>query len=395
MKIVIATPILFDKTSPFNHLFKDMIEGFLADGNEVTRIVAVENENDTEYKLEVVFDSIRYIPVIRKPAGHAKIIKRYVMDTLTSIKMAKRIKSQKNSDVLFEDVSYSSFWTVRAAKKNGMKVVAMLQDIWPDNAVSSGIIKEGSILYRYFEMWQRYVYKKADKIISISDDMKQFIASKGVNPDKIEVIYNWGYSDEIVDISWRENEFVRKYNLNQEKFYAIYAGNIGRMQNVELIVEAAKILKNNDKIHFLIIGDGVKKKDIEALIAKYSLDNVQMLPMQPSTLATSVYFAAGVNIVPLVEGGVKTALPSKTGVVLSCGRPVIFAFGIDCEFSKQLMRYDAGVSVSASDSSELAKRIQELSNQNITRVNGALDFFKKEFVQSINVQKYVEIVLGR
>ena len=71
------------------------------------------------------------------------------------------------------------------------------------------------------------------------DDMKDFIVTKGVDDQKIEVIYNWGYSDEVVNIPWEQNKFVQKYDLEKD-FYAVYAGNIGKMQNVELIVRAAK-----------------------------------------------------------------------------------------------------------------------------------------------------------
>lgn len=148
------------------------------------------------------------------------MIQRYLSDTLTSIKMSKVIKHVK-ADLLFEDVCYSSYWTVKAAKKNQMKVVAMLQDIWPDNAVQSRIIRQKSILYKYFEFWQKAVYRKANKIICISDDMKLLIESKGIPKNKIEVIYNWGYSDEIADIPWEENKFVQKYNLSKD-FFMLY-----------------------------------------------------------------------------------------------------------------------------------------------------------------------------
>lgn len=67
-----------------------------------------------------------------------------------------------------------------------------------------------------------YTYKKSDKMICISHDMKEFIKLKGISEKKINVIYNWGYSDETVDIPWSENLFVKKYNLSRDKFYAIY-----------------------------------------------------------------------------------------------------------------------------------------------------------------------------
>lgn len=388
MKIVISTPILFDVMSPFNHLFKDILEGFLNAGHEIIRIVATEGGTDDGYTLGIHSDRISYIKVQRKRMNKASIIKRYLADTLTNIKIARMIK-QVNADVLFEDVNYSSYWTVKAAKKCKMKVISMLQDVWPDNAVQSGLIGGGSLIYHYFEIFQTSVYKNSEKLICISDDMKALITSKGIPTNKIEVIYNWGYNDETVDIPWKENGFAKKYGLDKDKFYAIYAGNIGRMQNVELIVGAAELLKDRNDIEFLIIGDGVKRNAIEELIIEKHLNNMTLLPMQPSDLATSIYSAAGVNIIPLVPGGIKTALPSKTGIVLSCGRPAIFAFGYNCAFADIVKQYKAGSCVDAEKPEELAKRIIKCK-QNYMEINlGGYSLFKDKFIRSKNVIKYV------
>lgn len=377
MKIAIATPILYDPTSPFNHLFKDILGGFLDAGHEVIRFVAVRDDAEDGYRYG--YDRIKYVKYKRTESAHGNIISRYLRDTLTNIREARGVK-KSGADVLFEDVSYSSFWAVRAAKKKGMKVVAMLQDVWPDNAVQSGLIGQGGLLYRYFERWQRYVYRKADKIICISDDMKDFIVSKGVDERKIEVIYNWGYSDETVDIPWEENLFVKKYRLERD-FYAVYAGNIGKMQNVELIVRAAARMPDTK---FLIVGDGARRAEIEEM-AK-GKENITLLPLQPPELAEHIYSMAGVNIIPLVEGGPKTAMPSKTGVVLSCGRPVVFCFGSGTRFSKLVEEYGAGTSVSATDENELAEAIAS--------ANGAdgRALFRKLFLRTVNVKKYAEEV---
>lgn len=390
MRIVIATPILYSPTSPFNHLFKDIIGGFLEAGNQVVRLVAVENENETEYKYGYEGKNIEYRLYKRKSSDHGNIISRYVRDTLTNISEAIGILKLKDVDVLFEDVSYSSFWAVKAAKMKGIKVVAMLQDVWPDNAVQSHLISEGSFLYKYFEMWQKSVYKNADKLICISDDMKDFIVSKGVDADKIEVIYNWGYSDDVVDIPWEENEFVKKYNLSRDKFYAIYAGNIGKMQNVEIVVNAAKELQDREDIQFLIIGDGARREAIEEMAS--GLKNVTMLPMQPSELATHIYSAAGVNIIPLVAGGTKTAMPSKTGVVLSCGQPVVFTFGKESSFARMIETYGAGISVDADDYRELANGITIFLEKFDCRNDNAYNAFKRYFLRSNNIEKYLEKV---
>ncbi|MBP3435467.1 MAG: glycosyltransferase family 4 protein [Clostridia bacterium] len=386
MKIVIVTPILYDATSPFNHLMHDILQGLLDAGHEVVRIIATDGSDDEGYKLGL--DGITYIPVVRKPSGKANIIRRYLNDTITTWRMARVLKKVK-ADVLFEDVCYSSYWSVRAARKR-MQVVSMLQDVWPDNAVQSGLIGEGSLIYRYFEFWQKKVYKHSDRIVCISEDIKRFIADKGVSRDKMSVIYNWGYSDDTVNIPWDENPFVEQNALSKNVFYAVYAGNIGRMQNVELIVRAAERLCENDTIRFLLIGDGVKADEIREQVQ--GLPNVTMLPLQPSELATSIYCAAGVNLIPLVKGGVKTALPSKTGVVLSCGRPTVFCFGEDTLFAEMVHDCEAGGCVSAEDPAELAEVIRLLSEKPKGIVKGAYTLFEKQFTKQHNVQRYVDVI---
>ncbi|MBE5756527.1 MAG: glycosyltransferase family 4 protein [Clostridiales bacterium] len=389
MKIVILTPTLYDEKSPFNHLFKDILQSFIDSGHEVIRIVACE-DIDNYVKL-VEAGNISYIPIKRKKVEKSNIIFRYINDVLTNIRMARKIKKIKNADVLFEDVGYSSYWSVKVAKKKKLKVVSMLQDVWPDNAVSSGLIEENGFIYKFFESFQKKVYKKSDRIICISDTMKDFIVSKGVDENKVQVIYNWGYGDSPIKISFEENVFALQNNLSKEKFYVVYAGNIGRMQNVELVVDSAEILKDSKKIQFLIIGDGVNKEKIELMVKEKHLENVMLMPMQPSSLAESIYSIANINVIPLVDGGIKTALPSKTGVVLSCGRPVFFCFGESGTFSEKVKKFDGVESLSSTSAEELANKILEYSNKENLICNSE-KWFEEDFTRKDNILKYLKSV---
>lgn len=389
MNIVIATPIIFDKTSPFNHLFKDIIQGFVDSGNKITRLVATESLKDHSYDLDIVSNAIIYIPFTRKKTKKSNIIVRYLNDSLTNIKMARKIRKLKEGDVLFEDVSFSSFWAVRAAKKKRMRVVAMLQDVWPDNAVQSGLIKEGSLIYKFFEVWQKYVYCHADKLICISDDMKDFIVSKGIPAEKIEVVYNWGYNDEPVQVDWADNLFVKKYHISPAKKYVVYAGNIGRMQNVEIVVEAAKQLTNRTDIHFLIVGDGVNRAEIEWL--SQGMENVTMLPLQPSELATHIYSIASANLAPLVSGGLKTALPSKIGVCLSCGNPLIVCADRGTKLEQMFNQYNCGKVIDSKNVQELVDSILQFCDEGFKKNYRC---FEENFCRSLNTAKYAHALQG-
>lgn len=388
MKILIATPVLYDKSSAFNHLFKDIIGGFLAAGHQVIRLVACRNDQEADFTYGYAGPNIQHVRFRRAESGHRNILSRYLRDTLTNLRQARALR-QHPADVLFEDVSYSSFWMVRAAKKRGMRVVAMLQDVWPDNAVQCGLLKPNGLLYRYFEWWQRQVYRRADKIVCISDDMKEFLVGKGVPAEKVEVIYNWGYRDEVGTIPWDENQFVKKYQLPRDKFYAVYAGNLGKMQNVELIVRAARQLQGDDRIQFLIVGDGARRETIAEQAA--GLTNVTMLPLQPPELAEHIYSMAGVNLIPLVEGGAQTAMPSKTAVLLSCARPAIFCFGDQTKFGKLLTECRAGSCVSATDESQLAAAIRRIALGQ-DEYPGAAQLFQRNFCRTANVERYCQAI---
>lgn len=385
MKIAIATPTLYESVSPYNHLFSDILEGFLSAGYSVVRYAACRSESDTDFTYGL--DAVEHHRCVRKESGRGNIISRYLRDSFTAFSEARGVR-KSDADVLFEDVSYCSHFFVRAAARRGMKIVAMVQDVWPDNAVQTGLIRKGGLLYRFFESVQRYVYRKADRIVCISDDIRAFLIEKGIPAEKIEVIYNWGYGDAPVSIPWEENRFVQKYGLSKDRFYAVYAGNIGRMQNVGLVAEAAALLQADEKIRFLIVGDGVKRDEISAAVK--DMPNVTMLPMQPQSLAEHVYSAAGVNLIPLQPGGAKTAMPSKTAVILSCGRPTVFCFGADASFTGRLGQYPGCESVDPGDAQALADAIRAMKNA--PKTDGPAALFVELFTRSKNIARYADAV---
>ena len=390
MKILIITPTIFVENSPFNHLFKDILEEMILENNFVHRFVAVESYDDSSYKMEIKDKNIEYSLFKRKKCDHLNIFSRYLNDMITHFVQSIHILKLKNIDVLFEDVSYSSFFSVYFSKIKKIKIVSMVQDVWPDNAVQSNLIKNNSILYKLFEFPQKYVYRNSNKIICISDDIKKNLISKGVDEKKIEVIYNWNYTDNTVDINWEDNKFVNKFNIEKNFFYVTYAGNIGKMQNVEIIVESAKILRNEKNIKFVIIGEGSNLNEVKEMSS--GLDNVIFFPFQPSDVAKDIYSFTDVNVIPLVNGGIKTALPSKTGVILSCGKPTIYTFGNDALFSKKIQEHNAGYVVEPENAQELADKVIDIYLNRKILKNDIYSFYKKYFLKSKNVKKYIQTI---
>jgi glycosyltransferase involved in cell wall biosynthesis len=267
----------------------------------------------------------------------------------------------------------------------------IVQDVWPDNATTR--INEKGIFFKTLNKIQKFVYQRSRKIVVISDDIKMLLVSKGVNESKIKVIYNWSYSDEIFDIPFEENLFAKKVNLDPNYFYAVYAGNIGFVQNVEVILKAAKLLNHTSKIKFLIIGDGVNKDNCINYAKENGLINVIFYPMQTPEFAIHVYSVANINIIPLKQHVIKTALPSKTAICLSSGKPLIFSIEKDSHFSNLIQKNESGYITGVDDVEEFVKVIKLLymGCETIKKAN-IYHFFLEHFQKRKNLLNYIDTI---
>ena len=280
-------------------------------------------------------------------------------------------------------------FAVRAVRKRLPKAIVTfnVQDIFPYNLVYSGGVKKSSPVFKIMAAEQRYGYKHSDHIITISEDMKDTLVSDGTPAKKIEVVYNWSYQDELyenLDPAPVSHIFDKKY------YNVVYAGNIGVMQNVDILIEAARLMKDDKSVWFHIIGNGVHKAKLEARAKEFGITNISFWPMQPPELAPVIYSAADVNVIPLVKNVYKTALPSKTATCLACGKPIIFAIGKDSKFGRRAMEEAGCPVVEADRADELVTAIFKVKNGE--KENKATAFFLQNCGITKNSKKYTEII---
>lgn len=153
--------------------------------------------------------------------------------------------------------------------------------------------------------------------------MKSTIVTRySIPADKVQVIYNWGH-EELKAHSDEENVFLKKYPKKSGEFRVVYAGNLGKMQNVELILETAALMKDDQDVSFYIVGGGVNEEQLKTFAKEKELNNVIFVGMQPPEEVADLYAAADVNVIPLQKGLIYAALPSKTADCLIAGKPII------------------------------------------------------------------------
>ncbi len=269
-----------------------------------------------------------------------------------------------------------------------------LQDIFPDSLVGTGMTHEGSLLWKIGRHIENVTYRNADKIIVISQDFKRNIMAKGVPEEKIEVIYNWVDENAIIPVKDEENELFEEFGISRDKFRVVYAGNLGNAQNIEIIVNAARRLKDNKHIEFVIFGKGGLEDEIKAIKAKEQLDNLKILPLQPYERVAKVYGLGHVCIVACKPGLGGAAMPSKTWSIMSSGRAVLANFD-EGELKEIVENNHCGVFTKAGDLEGFAQAIEELS-QHPERCaemgrNGR-QFILENLTREVGTQKYVDVI---
>lgn len=243
-------------------------------------------------------------------------------------------------DKVFLQSCNTAFFTVFYAK-HILKCPLLYneQDIFPENAYFAGILSESSMIYKVAHALQKYAYKNATALSTISDDMKSTIVTRyGIPEDKVQVIYNWGY-EELKAHSEQNNVFLKKYPKKPGEFRVVYAGNLGKMQNVELILETAALMKDDADISFYIVGGGVNEVQLKTFAKEKDLNNVTFVGMQPPEEVADLYAAADVNVIPLQKGLIYAALPSKTADCLIAGKPIITCVDDESKFAKLVGKY--------------------------------------------------------
>lgn len=387
MKVLFWMFIGFDQHATSEHLLSAVIERLCEAGHSVHII-----QKNTGGNLSPIPEKLNHYNVTTdvipyQAADKGNFIARY----LTELKYINACKKYITSDydAVFIQSNNVAGFAVKAIRNKLPKAIMTfnVQDIFPYNLIFSGGLKRNSIVFKVLATEQRYGYKHVDHVITISEDMKDTLVGDGVDASKVEVVYNWSYQDELYE---NVDTSIVSHMIDKNYFNVVYAGNIGIMQNVDILIEAAKLMRDDSGIWFHIIGNGVYKDKLAVRAKEYGITNISFWPMQPPELAPVIYSAADVNVIPLVKDVYKTALPSKTATCLACQKPIIFAIGKDSKFGRKAMDEAGCPVVEADKAGELVDAIHRVKYGE--KQNKAGEFFLKYCKNMDNSRKYAETI---
>lgn len=273
--------------------------------------------------------------------------------------------------------------------------VYCLQDIFPDSLAGTSLAKKGGLLWKIGRVIEDFTYKYADKIIVISEDFKKNIMAKGVPEDKIVVIYNWVDQNKVVDVPREKNKLFDKYNIDREKFYIEYSGNIGLTQNMDMLLEVMKELKTtHPDIGLVLVGEGAYKAQVEEIVKRDDLTNVTMIPFQPYEDISHVLSLGDAGLVISKPGVGANSVPSKTWSIMSASRPVLANFD-ENELKDILVGNECGIFTKAGDKDAFKRSIIKLyENRDLCKKYGTngRQFVMDNLTREVGTQKYVDVI---
>lgn len=222
----------------------------------------------------------------------------------------------------------------------------LIFDIYPDVLTEQGYLKPKSFIIRFWKRSNIKVFRKAEKVFTITEGMRRVLTQYAGEED-IKVVPLWTDNNFLKPVSRSKNKFIRENGLS-EKYIVLYSGNIGLSGDVDILIDVAARTTRDD-IQFVIIGEGAKKEFIESKVNQLGLGNVLLMPWQPVSELPNTFSAADLAVISLGAGASKLAIPSKLYNFLSVGAPLLCISPAGSEVENMVMRYGCGRNFEPSD----------------------------------------------
>jgi len=260
-------------------MMHELAKELQSQGHDVT--VCTPDNNLSQSFLDDEYDGVRVLRFNSGAIKNVSKIKRAINETLLSFTAWRDLKSyfNKNQHDLVVYYSPTIFFGSLVKKLKsiwGCKTYLILRDFFPQWAVDNGLIKDSSIIHRYFKYFEAISYRAADVIAVQSPSNKEYFQSNRHYyefKNKLDVLYNW--SD--ANINFVKKESYRNKLGLVDKVVFFYGGNIGHAQDMMNIVKLAQSLSEYPQAHFLLVGQGDEVSLILDAIDNHDIKNLSYL----------------------------------------------------------------------------------------------------------------------
>lgn len=349
-------------------IYTDLMRKFRAEGHNV----CIVSPSERRYHLPTALteqDGVKLLNVKTLNIQKTNVIEKGIGIILLEHQFRRAVKNYL-SDIHFDVVLYSTppimlTKVIQYVKKHDKaKSYLILKDIFPQNAVDIAMLKEDGLLYNYFRKKEKKLYELSDFIGCMSQSNIDFVKKYNptIDPVIIEVCPN---SIELVEISLssEENkEISSKYKIPSDRTVFIYAGNLGKPQGIEFLLEVIGSNTKNIDTFFVVVGSGTEFKKASNWFSQHQPKNAILIPGLPKQEYDQLVQACDVGLIFLDKRFTIPNYPSRLLSYLECKMPVIAATDANTDIGTDAEKNNYGFWAMSDDLEKINQHICNLTN---------------------------------
>ena len=290
--------------------------------------------------------------------GKAALLKRALAELLFTIRTfaALLVKLRRGDVALTVPAPFMlPYAFAAAARLKGARSVLIMHDLYPDVLIMAGLLKPQSIVAKAMRALNAPMFRALDAVVIIGRDTEKLLLRyRGMTRDKIRFIPNWATLSRGVRAVDADNPYRRSLSAG---FVVGLSGNLGFTHDPVIVFEAARLLRENRDIHFLLSGWGIGFDQLREMQSEAKLRNVTLVDRVDEGQLETFLSAADAWIIPYRKNVAGVSVPSRFYNLLAIGRPVILVSEADAEAALTVTEHDVGWVVEPGSADELAKTI--------------------------------------
>ena len=363
MRVIILNQFFHPDHSATSQFMTDLAESLVERGVEVTALAGRGRYNGGEsLPPREVYRGVRVERAWATSFGKGNLIGR-LADYLSFYLGAtwKLLRLPRHDIVMaLTTPPLIAFVALVVCRLRGMRVVSLVQDVYPDVAVRLGALNRRNPATRALDWLGRLTLRNSDRVVVVGECMRERLVAKvgGGFAPRVRVIHNWADGREIRPLNGEKNPFAEELDA-EGKFVLLFSGNLGRVNEFKTVLDAALALRDRPEILFLFVGEGVRKREVSEFAARHGLSNIRLLPYQPRESLRYSLGAAGAALVTLAEGLAGLSVPSKTYACMASGLPVLFVGDARSSIARIVEENNCGEVVAPGDHAGLARVLRD------------------------------------
>ncbi len=403
MKILIVADVYPPEVSSAAHLMYELSRGLRDAGHKVSVLTSYPrhylSEKTEKKKFERLSEEegIDVIRVKTLPLHKVNFIVRGISQVLLPFlflrSAGKFLKYATDAVIVYSPPLTLGLVGKRIKNKYGAKFLLNIQDIFPQNAIDLGILKNTYII-KFFEKIEHIVYKNADVITFHSEGGKKFlIEKKNVPSEKIYTLHNWVDIKDYLNLSGGIS-FRKRYALGN-KFIFLFAGILGPAQGLEFLLKVASRVSDVKDVLFLLVGDGTEKEKLENIAKKNNITNVVFHSFISKDEYPYLVKDCDVGVVCLSSQNKTPFIPGKFLGYMAAGKPVLAFLNKESDAFSFLNEVGCGYAVRSDQEEDAEKIVRRMYGEKPLLHNmgeKGFEYTKKNLTLEATVKKIEELL---